>query len=50
MNKRKPIDYTSMYKTLDTLMQTELPEVALYFEIGPDRLRPPGEGGGSYGR
>ena len=34
MNKRKLVDYTSMYKALDTLMQTELPEVELYFEIG----------------
>ena len=34
MNKRKPVDYTAMYATLDTLPQTELPEVELYFEIG----------------
>ena len=34
MNKRKPVDYTTMYEALDTLMQTELPEVELYFEIG----------------
>lgn len=34
MNKRKPVDYTAMYAALDTLMQTELPEVELYFEIG----------------
>ena len=29
MNKRKPVDYTTMYEALDTLMQTELPEVEL---------------------
>ena len=34
MNKRKPVDYTAMYAALDILMQTELPEVELYFEIG----------------
>ena len=34
MNKRKPVDYTTMYAALDTLLQTELPEVELYFEIG----------------
>ena len=34
MNKRKPIDYTLMYTALDSLVQTELPEVELYFEIG----------------
>ena len=34
MNKRKLVDYTSMYEALDTLMKTELPEVELYFEIG----------------
>ena len=34
MNKRKPVDYTSMYEALDTLLQTELLEVELYFEIG----------------
>ena len=34
MNKRKPVDYTAMYATLDSLLQAELPEVELYFEIG----------------
>ena len=34
MNKRKPVDYTTMYAALDTLLQTELLEVELYFEIG----------------
>ena len=34
MNKRKPVDYTAMYAALDILLQTELPEVELYFEIG----------------
>lgn len=34
MNKRKPVDYTAMYVALDSLLQTELPEVELYFEIG----------------
>ena len=34
MNMRKPVDYTAMYAALDILMQTELPEVELYFEIG----------------
>ena len=34
MNKRKPVDYTAMYAALDTLLQTKLPEVELYFEIG----------------
>ena len=34
MNKRKPGDYTAMYVALDSLLQTELPEAELYFEIG----------------
>ena len=34
MNKRKPVDYTAMYTALDTLLQTDLPEAELYFEIG----------------
>ena len=34
MNKRKPVDYTAMYAALDILMQSKLPEVELYFEIG----------------
>jgi len=34
MNKRKLVDYTSMYEALATLMKTELPEVELYFAIG----------------
>ena len=34
MNKRKPVDYTAMYAALDSLLQTELPEAELYFEIG----------------
>ena len=34
MNKRKLVDYTSMYEALNTLMKTELLEVELYFEIG----------------
>ena len=49
MNKRKLVDYTSMYKALDTLMQTELPEVELYFEIGR-AVCTPGEGRGGHGR
>ena len=34
MNKRKPVDYTAMYAALDSLLQAELPEAELYFEIG----------------
>ena len=41
MNKRKLVDYTSMYEALATLMKTELPEVELYFA---------GEGRGGDGR
>ena len=50
MNKRKPIDYTLMYTALDSLVQTELPEVELYFEIGRAVCAPPGEGSGGHGR
>lgn len=34
MNIRKPVDYSTMYETLDQLMVTDLPQVELYFEIG----------------
>mgnify|MGYP000550348166 CR=1 FL=1 len=33
MNKRKLVDYTSMYEALATLMKTELPEVELYLRL-----------------
>lgn len=34
MNIRKPTDYSAMYAVLDRLMDEELPQVELYFEIG----------------
>ena len=34
MNIRKNIDYSEMYETLDYLMAQELPQIALYCEIG----------------
>ena len=34
MNIRKPTDYSTMYVALDRLMDEELPQVELYFEIG----------------
>ena len=34
MNIRKPTDYSAMYAVLDQLMETTLPQVELYFEIG----------------
>ena len=34
MNIRKPTDYGSMYVALDQLMETTMPQVELYFEIG----------------
>lgn len=34
MNIRKPTDYSDMYRTLDHLMGTALPQAELYFEIG----------------
>lgn len=34
MNIRKPIDYSTMYMELDTLMTADLPQMKLYFEIG----------------
>ena len=34
MNIRKPTDYSSMYVALDQLMETTIPQVELYFEMG----------------
>ena len=34
MNIRKPTDYSAMYAALDQLMETALPQVELYFEMG----------------
>ena len=34
MNIRKPTDYSAMYAVLDQLMETALPQVELYFEMG----------------
>ena len=34
MNIRKPTDYSAMYAVLDHLMETTMPQVELYFEIG----------------
>ncbi len=31
MNIRKPVDYSTMYETLDQLIVTDLPQVELYF-------------------
>ena len=34
MNKRKPVDFTLLYQTLERLMGEGRPETALYFAIG----------------
>jgi len=34
MNVRKPVDYSAMFATLDTLMAAALPQMELYREIG----------------
>lgn len=34
MNIRKPTDYSAMYAVLDQLMETTMPQVEQYFEIG----------------
>ena len=34
MNIRKPTDYSAMYAVLDQLMETTMPQVERYFEIG----------------
>lgn len=34
MNIRKPVDYSAMYASLDTLMAAGLPQMKLYCEIG----------------
>ncbi len=34
MNIRKTVDCSALYAVLDTLMGTELTEMALYYEIG----------------
>ena len=34
MNVRKPVDYSIMFATLDALMAADLPQMALYCEIG----------------
>ena len=34
MNVRKPVDYSAMFATLDTLMAADLPPMELYYEIG----------------
>ena len=34
MNSRKPVDYSTMFVALDTLVTTELPQMKLYCEIG----------------
>lgn len=34
MNVRKPIDYGTMFTSLDTLMSADLPQMELYWEIG----------------
>ena len=34
MNVRKPVDYSSMFAALDTLMAEDLPQTELYCEIG----------------
>ena len=34
MNVKKPVDYSAMFAALDTLMTADLPQMALYCEIG----------------
>jgi len=34
MNIRKPVDYSTMFTALDTLMAASLPQTELYYEIG----------------
>lgn len=34
MNVRKPIDYSAMFTSLDTLMAATIPQIELYYEIG----------------
>ena len=34
MNVRKPVDYSTMFAALDTLMAADLPQMELYCEIG----------------
>ena len=34
MNIRKPTDYSARYAVLDQLMETTMPQVEQYFEIG----------------
>ena len=34
MNVRKPVDYSAMFRALDTLMTADLPQMELYCEIG----------------
>ncbi len=34
MNVRKPTDYTALFAGLDSLMGADLPQMALYREIG----------------
>ena len=34
MNVRKPIDYSTMFVSLDELMGADLPQIELYCEIG----------------
>ena len=34
MNVRKPVDYSTMFVALDTLMTADLPQMELYCEIG----------------
>ena len=34
MNVRKAVDYSTMFKTLDTLLAKALPQMELYYEVG----------------
>ena len=34
MNVRKPVDYSTMFTMLDTLMAADLSQIELYCEIG----------------
>ena len=34
MNIRKPVDYSTMFEALDSLVQSNLPQMELYREIG----------------
>ena len=34
MNIKKPVDYLAMYKELDALLMSELPQMELYCKIG----------------